>query len=105
MVNVERFFGHPESVLEKLNGFSNLRGTPTAFSFCITQSSVCNKVFVFEESVTTRGGKYGVIFFQNNTPILQSKRAMTIRALPHYLERITQTSFGAIGKSEKEFEN
>ena len=102
MVNVERFFGLPESVLEKLNGFSNLRGTPTAFSFCITQSRVCNKVFVFEESMTTRGGKYGVILFQNGTPILQSKRAMTLGALPHYLERITQTSFGVIGKSEKE---
>ena len=85
---IEEIFGLSESVLEKINGFNGLRGKSTAFSFRLTQSNVCDKVFVYEKSDTTRGGKYNV------------KKPMTLGALPHYLEKVTQTSFGAIKKEE-----
>lgn len=101
---IEEIFGIPESILEKLNGFNMLRGNATKFSFRINQSNVYDKVFVFVESVTTRGDKYGVILFKDDVPVLQTKKALTLGALPHYLERVTQASFGAIKKSEKDKE-
>ena len=98
---IEEVFGLPESILEKLNGFNGLRGKREAFSFRITQSTVCDKVFVYEKDMTSRGSKFGVILFREDVPVLQTKRPLTIGALPHYLEKVTQTSFGAIKKGKE----
>ena len=98
---VEGVFGLSESILEKINGFNSLHGSPTSFSFRINQSNVCDKVFVYESAETSRGSKYSVLLIKEDVPVLQSKKAMTLGALPHYLERVTQTSFGAIKKGEE----